>query len=48
MQSFLGQVWFFMKWLQYLVVPKEAFNVLPSIKMLFTAWMALRASSDFK
>ena len=46
MQSFLGQGWFFMKCEQYLVVPREAFSVLPSMKMLLTAWMARSASSD--
>merc|ERR1719192_2355547 len=37
MQSFLGQLWFFIKWLQYFVVPKEAFRILPSMNMLLTA-----------
>jgi hypothetical protein len=37
MQSCLGHVWFFMKCEQYLVVPSDAFNVRPSMKMLLTA-----------
>ena len=47
-QSLLGQVWFFIKWLQYFVVPSDAFKVLPSIKMLLTAWIARNASSDLR
>ena len=30
MQSFLGQLWFFMKCEQYFVVPSDAFRVRPS------------------
>ncbi len=48
MQSCLGHDWFFMKWEQYFVVPSDALSVRPSMKMLLTAWMARRASSDFK
>uniref|UniRef100_A0A182SK11 Uncharacterized protein n=1 Tax=Anopheles maculatus TaxID=74869 RepID=A0A182SK11_9DIPT len=44
MQSGLGQVWFFIKWLQYFVVPKLVFISRPSIMMLFTLWIALSAS----
>ena len=33
------------KWLQYFVVPNDAFNVLPSTCTLFTAWIARNESS---
>jgi len=35
-QSPLGHCWFFMKWLQYLVVPRLVFMRRPSIIMLLT------------
>lgn len=44
MQSGLGHDWFFMKWLQYFVVPRLVFISRPSIIMLFTLWIARSAS----
>lgn len=43
-QSGFGHCWFFMKWLQYFVVPKLVFISLPSIMMLLTLCIARSAS----
>ena len=47
MQSFLGQLWFFMKWEQYFVVPSDAFSVRPSeINGVISSLMKSRATTN--
>lgn len=45
-QSGFGQLWFRIKCEQYFVVPSDVFTVRPSTTILFTASIALNASSE--